>query len=476
LLDPERGIIARVARPSTLRSERPGWAEADPREWYDGVIDSIREILATTGIAPEAVGAIATTGMVPAVIVLDSAGDPLRPAILQNDGRAVEEIGAMAAELGDLDVLTLTGSAISQQWVGPTARWLARHEPEVWAAATTVLGSYDWILTALGAPPHVELNWAIESGLAALDGEPVDVLLDAAGIPSRLIPPTRAPGDIAGELSARAAEVTGLVAGTPLVVGGADHVLSAYAAGVESAGDWLIKLGGAGDVLVAADRPVTDSRLYLDAHPVPGRWLPNGCMATSGSLIRWLQSITGAVDPAQLDAEALQRRPADLLCLPYFLGEKSPLHDPELRGAFAGLHLGHTRADLHRAVLEGIAFGFRHHAEVFAEIGIPMSRVMVTNGGSRSTLWKQIHAEVLDTELLPVVDHPGASLGAAIIAAIGVSALPGWTSSERFLALGDPVRPDPAHVEIYRDAYERWRDLGQAVAPISHALVRRSGR
>jgi xylulokinase len=160
------------------------------------------------------------------------------------------------------------------------------------------------------------------------------------------------------------------------------------------------------------------------------------------------------------------------LCLPYFLGEKSPLHDPDLRGTFAGLHLGHTRADMYRSVLEAIAFGFRHHVDVFTDIGIPLSRVMITNGGSKSTLWKQIHADVLGLEMLPVRGHPGASLGAAVIAAIGIGALADWSDAARFITLDPPYTPDPVRAAAYDTAYATWRDLGAAMAPISHRLAR----
>jgi xylulokinase len=138
------------------------------------------------------------------------------------------------------------------------------------------------------------------------------------------------------------------------------------------------------------------------------------------------------------------------------------------------MHLGHTKADLYRSVLEGIAFGFRHHAEVFGEIGVRQDRVMITNGGSKSTLWKQIHAEVLGTEMFPIVDHPGASLGAALIAAVGVGAINDWADTKRFLTIGAPVIPDPAKMRTYDAAYQEWRHLGAAVAPISHSIARRT--
>lgn len=474
LFDTNAGIVAQASREATLISLKPGYAEADPAQWQANVIDSIRQLLADSAVAPSQIVAISASGMVPAVVPIDSEGAPLRHCILQNDARANDEISALAGSLSGLDLVQLTGSALTQQSVAPTAAWLRKNEPAVWADTAYLMGSYDWILTALGADPHIEVNWALESGLFTLDGTVLSAVLTAAGLDSDKLPPVLAPGARAGSLSSAAAAQTGLVAGTALIVGGADHVLSAFAAGVENDGDWLVKLGGAGDILVASDKIIVDERLYLDAHPVPGLWLPNGCMATSGSLIRWYQGLVGGTDLSTLDEEASDRPPADLLCLPYFLGEKSPLHDPDLRGTFAGLHLGHNRADLYRAVLEAIAFGFRHHVEVFQDIGLTLGQPKITNGGSKSTLWKQIHAEVLGVEVTPIIDHPGASLGAAIIAAIGVGSLDDWSDARRFIRLAEPVVPDAAKVAKYDDAYAEWRQLAAAVAPVSHSIARRT--
>ncbi|KGI68024.1 FGGY-family carbohydrate kinase [Mycolicibacterium rufum] len=472
LMDVEAGIVASATRATALHSPAPGWAEADTGQWYRNVVESIREVLTVSGAPPEQVGAIATSGMVPAVVPVDGAGQPLRRAILQNDARAHREVADLAAALTDTDLVHLTGSALTQQSVAPTTVWLRDHEPDVYAQTAHWLGSYDWVLCALGAPAHVEHNWALESGLFTIDGDTVEAVLHAAKLDPATLAPVHRPGTPVGELSRAAADATGLPAGTALVVGGADHVLSAFAAGVNDPGDALVKLGGAGDILVAADAPVVDARLYLDAHPVPGHWLPNGCMATSGSLIRWFQALVGGVSLTDLDEEATPRPPAEILCLPYFLGEKSPLHDPDLRGVFAGMHLGHTRADMYRAVLEAIAFGFRHHVDVFGDIGIPLRRVMITNGGSTSTLWKQIHADVLGTEMNPVSGHPGASLGAAVIAAVGVGALDDFADAARFITLDEPYVPDPTRRAAYDAAYATWRDLGAAMTPISHAIAR----
>lgn len=475
-LEAGKGVIASATAESSLHSPHAGWAEAQTEQWLSNVYSTVRELLEISGCQPEHVVGLSTTGMVPAVVPLDHAGNPVYRAVLQNDARAVAEISVVADELGDRDVVAETGSPLSQQSLAPTLRWFQEHEPDVWSKTATIVGSYDWVLMALGARAHVERNWALESGLFHIDGRLHDDILGVARAPHALFPPVHRAGDVVGELLEDAAREMGLRPGTPLVVGGADHVLSAYSAGVSSDGDWLVKLGGAGDILVASASQLVDERLYLDAHPVEGIWLPNGCMATSGSLIRWFQALTKIDDLAQMDIEAADCRPAEVLCLPYFLGEKSPLHDPDLRGVFFGMHLGTTRADMYRSVLEAIAFGFRHHVEVLTERGVRCERAMVTNGGSKSTLWKQIHADVLGVELHPVIDHPGASLGAAVIAGVGVSVIDSLESISDYVRLGPTVTPDPEMTRVYDQAYAEWRELGTMTTPLAHQLTERTRR
>src|ERR1700733_4914622 len=175
LADPAAGAVAQPSEPAALSSPHPGWAEADPAQWWSNLATLVPAVLAAasgaTGRAVTAadIAAVATTGMVPAVIPVDDGGRPLRSAILQNDARATAEIRELAAALPDLDFVARTGSALTQQSVGPTLLWLARHEPDDWASAVTVQGSYDWLAARLGAAPHVERNWALESGLFELE-------------------------------------------------------------------------------------------------------------------------------------------------------------------------------------------------------------------------------------------------------------------------------------------------------------------
>lgn len=475
LLSIDRGIVASGSKEVALYSLNTGWAEADPQEWWNAFCALVPQLLEMAEAKSEDIKALSISGMVPAVLVLDEDKNPLRNAILQNDARAQSEIEELRNSLVGVDLLAETGSILTQQSVAPTALWLSRNESEVWNQTKYLVGSYDWLAIALGADVHVEENWARESGLYDFSGEPLDVVRSATKISWPALSTVQVSGAAVGTVNSKAALATGLRLGTPIVVGGADHVLSAFGAGLINNGDCLIKLGGAGDILAVSDEKFLDARLYLDSHPTPGKWMPNGCMATSGSLLRWEQNTFGFVELSQLDDLAKSSTPGALITLPFFLGEKSPIHDANLRGVIAGLHLGTSRGDIHRSFLEAIAFGFRHHLEVFSERGLVLNNPRVTNGGSKSTLWKEILADVLNRELVPIQGHPGASFGAAVIAAVGVGSVRDWSFVVGYLPQGEAIMPNPQNREIYDQRFIQYKELIVQTTEISHALARSSG-
>jgi len=472
LLDVERGIIANFNSPVNQFSDHPGWSEADTDEWWNGFTSAIPQLLKDSGASSTDIKAVSFAGMVPALVPIDHEGNPVRRAMLQNDARATVEIEEIKSKLTGLDLLATTGSVISQQWIAPTISWLAKNESNNLNRTKAIVGSYDWMAHRLGADLHVELNWAIESGLFKLDGSIFDEVIRSVTLNWPEIPKIKRSGERVGEVSAKAAGETGLVAGTSIIVGGADHVLSAYGAGLSKQGDGLIKLGGAGDILAVSDKLVIDSRLYLDAHPVPNKWLPNGCMATSGSILRWEQSLFGGESLENLDLEASNENAGNLLLLPYFLGEKTPLHDPNLRGAILGFHLGTSRGDIHRAALEAIAYGFRHHFEIFAELGLAITNPKVTNGGSKSRLWREILANVINSEITSIINHPGASFGAAICAGIGTGLIQDWSYVNGALESGEKIAPNAKNREIYDERYAEFIETTRNLTGTLHNIAR----
>ncbi len=473
LIDSEGAIRATASRPSALVSKHPNWAEEDPALWWGNVCALVPELLTASGAAASEIAGIGVTGMVPTVILLDHSGRPLRLSMQQNDARALAEIEAMKQAIDPDDFFRRTGGSINQQLVAPKLRWLERHEPDCFKQAKMVLGSYDYITGRLTGSFSVEQNWALESGFMDLAGARLDQdLVALGGIPLEALPPLRASHALAGEVTAAAAAETGLAAGTPVVAGCADHIASAFVAGASQDGDLVVKFGGAGDIMLSSSAAVTDPRLFIDFHIVPGLFFSNGCMAASGSVLNWIADHLAKAEKQEAEAldqsvhALLDQRAAALppgaggvVLLPYFLGEKTPLHDPQARGTLVGLGLHHGLPNIWRAALEAVAFGFRHHGEIFAERGLATRRVIACDGGAASDLWLQITADVLGQPVQRLLNHPGSCLGAAFVAGMGVGVLDDWGAVSRYVQPDRVFEPSTAHGETYDEAYGIYRDL-----------------
>lgn len=479
LLHPSQGIVAKAEAPAQLISRKAGWAEEDPEQWWQNVAEVTRICLEKAGIARKDVGAVGVSGMVPTLILLDRFGKVLRPSIQQNDARSFEEIIEFRQMVDEENVLQRTGSAITQQSIGPKLLWLRRHEPDAMDQAAHLMGSYEYIVYRLTGSFSCERNWALESGLFDLHREDWDEsLLKLSTISHDWLGKVSWSSEVVGGINGKAALHTGLAEGTPVVTGSADHIASAFSAGVKSPGDLLVKLGGAGDILYGLDRLVVDSRLFLDYHVIPGKYLINGCMAASGSIIKWFRNeLVRGADYSVLDAEgsSIPCGSDGLILLPYFLGEKTPINDPLARGVLFGLTLSHTRGHIYRAILEGIAYGFQHHLAVLEERNLRAGKARVTNGGARSALWKQVTADVLGIPLEEVANHPGSSLGAAFVAGMGNGQFKEWGEIERFIRVSSVVRPAPKAHERYRELFQVYRGLYESLKGLFPVLHRAMG-
>ena len=470
--------LATASRPVALSSPRQGWAEEDPADWWANVCEVVPELLTEAGIEAQEIAGVGVTGMLPAVVVLDAQGEVLRPSIQQSDGRCGREVEDLRAEIDAAAFLAAAGNGINQQLVTAKLRWIARHEPEVFARIATVFGSYDYVNWRLTGRRAVEQNWALEAGFTHIHGRALsDDLIALAGIPRTAVPDMVASHEILGAVTGTAARATGLAAGTPVVGGAADHIGSAYAAGIVAPGDVLLKFGGAADIMIVTEAAVPDARMYLDYHLVPGLYMPNGCMASGGSALNWFAEriATGEAEAARRAGETphlrldrlAERTPpgADgVMIVPYFLGEKTPLHDPDARGIVTGLSLNHGLAHMWRALLEGFAYAFRHHAEVFNDMGHPTTRFVASDGGARSDLWMQIVADVLGAPIQRLAGHPGSSLAAAWMAAIGTGASGDWAGLSAFVRPADRFEPRPGNKALYDAGYARFRRTYERLA------------
>lgn len=466
-------VLAVTSRPVELSSLHPGWAEENPQQWWDNVCGICRELVERAGVDASEIAAIGVTGMLPAVVLLDEAGNVLRPSIQQSDGRCGAEVAELRAECDETAFLAKAGNGINQQLVAAKLRWIARHEPEVFNRIQTVFGSYDYINWRLTSERAVEQNWALEAGFVDVRSGRLDPELIAyARVPESAVPRKVVSHEIMGRVTPDAAAQTGLHVGTPVIGGAADMIASALGAGIVNAGEVLAKFGGAVDILTVTTHIRPDPRLFFDYHLVPGRFMPNGCMSTGGSVLNWFARTLAGGEAANAAAAGLplhawldglaEKRPAGsqgLTVLPYFLGEKTPLHDPAARGVFEGLTLSHDIGHLWRALLEAYAFAIVHHVEVLNEIGHPTDRFVVSDGGSASTIWMQIVSDALQQPVQRLKGHPGSCLGVAWAAAIGAGLESDWSAINRFVSLDDRIEPNRHNKNVYRDGYARYRDL-----------------
>jgi xylulokinase len=489
LADDGDRILATAKRAVALSSPNPGWAEEDPGQWWANVSAIVPELLEKSGCQAGDISAVGVTGMVPAVVLLDKSQQLLRPSIQQSDGRSSAEVAEIKEEMDPAFFLQLTGNGINQQLVANKLRWIERHENDVFKRIDTVFGSYDFINWKLTGSRFIEQNWALEAGFLSLETRKLAPDLISLGhIDPAVLPPPKASHEIIGTINREASSATGLAEGTPVIAGCADHVASAYVAGVIDPGDILIKFGGAGDILAATNRLQPDDRLFTDFHIVPDLYMPNGCMATTGSLLNWFIAEFAANLPdaagshstphARLDALAEKVPPGanGILALPYFLGEKTPIHDPSARGTFTGLSLSNDIGDLWRALLEGTVFGFRHHIDVLQDIGYPVRRIFASDGGTASRVWMQIAADVLGEQVQLLANHPGSSLGAAWLAGMGTGAVFDWAGVNRFINSGSLILPNPQHHGIYEARFAHYRELYERLSPLFFNMAQETER
>ena len=479
LIDLEGRVVSSVEKPSLLLSPHPGWAEEDADQWWQNVCSGVPECLQQAKVVPGQVAAVGTSGMVPTIVLLDADDKVLRTSIQQNDARAFEEIEYLRSKTDAADILRRTGSAITQQTIGTKILWLRRNEPHVLEKAAHLIGSYEFIAHRLTGAYYNERNWALESGYFDLYAEDWDdEILKLSTINRNLLADVRWPAEVVGKVTNEAASLTGLLAGTPVVSGSADHIASSFSSGLKNQGDLLVKLGGAGDIMISLDEVLVDERLFLDYHDIPGKFIASGCMASSGSLIKWFRNeFAPEASYADLDraAAGIPAGSDGLILLPYFLGEKTPIQDPLARGTLVGLTLTHTNAHVYRAVLEGISYGFYHHLKVLEEHGLSPTHARCANGGARSALWKQVTADVLGIRLEQVADHPGSSLGAAFCAGMGVGTFQSWDEVERYIKISTVTEPDMANHARYARLFQLYLEIYESLKDKYPRLVRIAG-
>jgi xylulokinase len=492
-----KGVIARLdgrieacaAVPHTLSMPQPGWVEHDADGvWWHDFLALTQALLAQTGLPAGEIAAVGCSGIGPDLLPLDRDGKPLRPAILYGiDTRATAEIAEMEARFGLERILAVSGNGLSSQSVGPKIAWLALHEPDVFDRTRHILTATGYLVFRLTGEAVIDhYTAATFAPLYNLRSQRWDEAMCAGTVDPAVLPRPGWPGTVAGRVTAAAAGETGLAAGTPVIVGTTDAAAEAVSVGVTAPGELMIMYGSTLFFIHVVDHLIIDPRLWAGVYLEPGdSYSLAAGMATAGSLTRWYRDQFGAGELAAeaaggpnayaaLAAEAARVPPgsAGLLALPYFNGERTPIHDPLARGVIAGLTLTHTRAHMYRALLESVAYGIAHNLEAIRAAGGSTARAAAVGGGTKNALWLQIVSDVTGIPQSVAAETVGAAYGDCFLAGLGAGCFERLGDVKTWVKAAGTYEPCAANQARYAAYYAEFREWYPAVRERLHRLAR----
>jgi len=495
LISPDGSVRAEVTTEYPMHVPRPGWAEQNPEDWWKATVTSIRQVLSRTG--NEAIAGIGLTGQMHGLVLLDEAGKVLRPCIMWNDQRTAVQCAEIEQKVGRAKLIELAGKPALTGFTAGKILWVRENEPDIYRRARHVLLPKDYVRYRFTGA--LAMDVADGSGTLLMDvGRRVwsDELLLALDIPHVWLPSLHESHEVVAEVSVAAASETGLRAGTPVVAGAGDQAAQSIGTGIAREGAVSVTVGTSGVVFAATNQYRFDptGELHAYCHAVPDTWHLMGVTLSAGGSLRWFRDAICQSEMAEAQrtgrdvydiiTELAATAPAGsdgLLFLPYLTGERTPHADPDARGVFFGLSLRHTKAHMARAVLEGVTFSLRECLDLLCQTlgtgtvflgGKPCQslsqscmRVRVSGGGSRSSFWRQMMADVFGTEIVEVNVTQGAAYGAALLAGVGTSVYRNAVEAcERTVHEVGSTKPGP-NAGAYTEAYGRYRALYPALVP-----------
>jgi len=471
LIDSTSSVISAAATGYNFETPHPLWSEQHPDLWWDGAQKSICAVIAKAGVDAAQIGAVGLTGQMHGLVLLDEAGNVLRPAILWNDQRTQVQCDEIHARLGREHFIQISGNVALTGFTAPKILWVYQNEPELYAKVRHVLLPKDYLRFKLTG--EYAMDKADGSGTVLFDLKSRSwstEILEALGIDPAWMPPTFEGPEFTGRVTAEAASATGLKAGTPVAAGGGDQSAQAVGVGAVESGIVALTLGTSGVVFATTTSPLVEpeGRLHAFCHAVPGIWHFMGVMLSAAGSLQWYHDTlasTMSFEDLLKEAESVPAGSEGLQFLPYLSGARTPHPDPLARGAFVGLTVRHGRGHMTRAVLEGVSFGLKDSFTLIQNAGVgAIKQVRASGGGTKSGLWRQILASVLDAELVTVNTTEGAAYGAALLAGVGAGA---WSdvpnACKAVIKITGSTVPDLRQTEAYHKAYQLYRELYPAL-------------
>jgi len=477
-------LVASAYQGYEVAFPEPGWAEQDPQAWIEALHATVARVLQSVPEGPTAVKGISFGSQLDGMVVCDSNGNPLRPAMIWMDRRAETEAAALARDLTPEDFYGHVGANLDSSHAVFKALWVRNREPELFGRAAKLMPPGSYVL--LHAAGVFAVDYSNASSLALLDPRSrkwSQAVLSAAGIDPRMLPEL-APGTQAvGTVTSSFAEATGLSPSTTVVVGCGDEMAATLGAGVFAPGEVCDVVGTAEPVCAVSDIPRADPTMLVECHPHgdPDCWLLENPGFVSGGNLRWWRDQfcpleRSAESRGEGDAYDLLTGPAaevppgaeGLIFLPCMQGAMAPEWNGAARGVFYGLTLAHTKAHMTRALLEGSAFALRDILEAMRKTGLEVRRLTIVGGGAKGALWRQIKADVTGLPIRVPVSVETTATGAAILAAVGAGVRATVSDAvESFVAYRPQQHSsDPERHQLYDEAYSRYRDVYFALKPI----------
>ena len=459
-------VIAVANAPQPISQPQPLWSEQNPADWWSGISASIRQALAESGLQGSDISAIGLTGQMHGLVLLDAKGEVLRPAILWNDQRTQAQCDLMTERIGAERLIELTGNPAVTGFTAPKLLWVRDNEPEIYAQIAQILLPKDYIRYKLTDSYATDLAGASGTSLLNVAERAwSDEVLAALEIPRDWLPPAHEGTAVTSSVSAEAAALTGLAAGTPVVGGGGDQAAGAVGMGCVTPDKIGVTVGTSGVVFAPLSEYAYEpqGRLHAFCHALPDTWHFMGVMLSAAGSLQWYKD-TFAPD---IDFDALLVEASDapagsegLFFLPYLTGERTPHPDPLARGAFIGMTTRHSRGHMTRAVLEGVAFGLKDSFTLIDQAGLPESyEARISGGGAKSPVWQQIIADVLGAPLVNINTTEGGAFGAAILASVAAGVHADASSAcDAMIQTGDVVEVSP-DAAVYADRYGIYQSL-----------------
>jgi len=467
LFDLERlALLASASQEYPILKPKPEYAEQDAEAWWQAARLAIRHTLAQVGDHPPLLG-IGFSGHMHGGVLMDAQGQPLAPAIIWPDQRSAAQVARLMESVGRERYVATTGTLAATGFLGASLLWWQEHDPRLLARAHVVLMPKDYVRYRLCGALHTDISDAAGTGLLDIHARQwSEAILQAAGLPSHILPPLAESAAIVGHLGRDVADDLGLPAGLPLVAGSADQVAQAVGNGLVMPGRASVTIGSGGQVFVPvpAQPAATDPRLHRFNHAVPGLHYILGATLSAGLSLRWLRQLVGLEGQpdayATLSAEAAQTPPgADgLLFLPYLSGERTPHMDSAARGAFIGLNAYHGRGHLARAVMEGVTFGLRQALELALALGqVQAEGLLIAGGASESPFWRQLMADVWGMPVQKSLAPEPSAVGAGLLAALGVGHYASYEQMAQASARYDAwTAPHPGRRAFYEERYAHF--------------------